>query len=298
MEALEQAAHEVEVYENYVERITSVHNEVRRDVDWQAIANDPRPREPGQTRGAEIVARDRLQNYRPGFLTNLLGSAEKKKVKLEKEVEAAIKKDKKVHEAALAEYRKDVAEWEEQSGLAQRVLAREPEAFAKALEVVGSFSEIQELGSHLEFQISDSGVVHVTVKVHSKDIVPEHSKSLLKSGRLSEKTLPKGKFFELYQDYVCGVVLRVANEVLAVLPVGEVVVTASDDLLDTATGHMREQPIVSAFVPRRTIRGLNMDLIDPSDAMENFIHEMAFKKTSGFLPVRQVEPPGQSDQQT
>ena len=50
--------------------------------------------------------------------------------------------------------------------------------------------------------------------------------------------MPKGEFFELYQDYVCGVVLRIANEVLAILPVESVVVTACDDLLDASTGQI------------------------------------------------------------
>ena len=298
MEELEQAAHDVEVYENYIDRITSVHKEVRPDMDWQSIFDDQQPKEPAQTNDAEKRARDKFQNYRSGFLAKLFGSAEKKKRQLEADIETAIKNDEQDHKAAENEYRKDLAEWEEQTDLARRILAKEPEAFAKALETLGSFSEIEELGSHLGFRITDDGVVFCTVKVHSKDIIPEQSRSLLKSGRLTQKNIPKSKFFELYQDYVCGVVLRVANEIFAVLPVEGVVATASDDVLDTSTGHISEQPIVSAFIPRQTIRKLNMSLIDPSDSLENFIHHMNFKKTQGFSAVKEIEPLEPSGHQT
>ena len=291
MAELDQAAYEVEVYENYIDRITSVHKEVRPDVDWQAIFGDPQPKEPAQTNDTESLARDKLQNYRPGFISKLFGSVEKKKGKLEKDIETAIKKDKDDFQKALNEHQNDLTEWNEQVELARRILEREPAASVKAIEDFNSFSEIEELGSHMEFRITDDGHVFCTVKVHSKNIIPEKSKTLLKSGRLSEKNVPKGKFFELYQDYVCGVVLRVANEILAVLPVEDVIVSANDNVLDTKTGHIEEQPILSVFIPRQTIRGLNMSLIDPSDSMENFIHHMDFKKTQGFSAVKEVERP-------
>lgn len=287
---LEQAAHEVDVYENYIDRITSVHKETRLDVDWETILSDPAPTKPVKTNKAEKLARRNFENYRPGLFTKLFGLAEKKKDRLENDIEPATKSDEDDHRLALTEYAKDLAEWDEQTNLARRISAKEPEAIAKALEIFGSFSEIEELGSHLEFRITDNALVFCTVKVHSEDIIPKQSKSLLKSGKLSQKDIPKGRFFELYQDYVCGVVLRVANEILAVLPVEQVVVTAIDDVLDTKTGHIREQPIVSVFIPRLTIRSLNISLIDPSDALANFIHEMKFRKTQGFSAVKEVEP--------
>lgn len=298
MEELEQAAHDVEVYENYIDRITSIHKEVHLDVDWQSISADPEPKKPEKTHIAEKIVRDKFQNYQPSLFAKLFGSAEKRKSKLEKYIETAIRKDEEAYEAASDEYLKNLAEWKERAGLARRILDSEPEAFTKAMEMFGFFSEIEGLGSRLQFRIMDTSAVYCTVKVHSKNVIPEQSKSLLQSGRLSQKNIPKGKFFELYQDYVCGVVLRVANETFAVLPVNEVVVTAIDDVLDTKTGHIEEQPIVSAFIPRQTIRNLNRDRIDPSDSLKNFIHNMDFGRTRGFAPVKEVELPEPSFHQT
>ena len=38
--------------------------------------------------------------------------------------------------------------------------------------------------------------------------------------------MPKGRFHEIYQDYLCGCLLRVAREVFALFPVDTVLVTA------------------------------------------------------------------------
>lgn len=52
---------------------------------------------------------------------------------------------------------------------------------------------------------------------------------------------------------------------------------------------MVELPIVSVAISRRTLNSLNMDSIDPSDSMQNFVHNMKFKKSSGFEPVEQLD---------
>lgn len=52
---------------------------------------------------------------------------------------------------------------------------------------------------------------------------------------------------------------------------------------------MEEQPVLSVAFSRSTIDTLNVEAIDPSDAMKNFVHNMTFKKTAGFSPVSALE---------
>lgn len=132
-------------------------------------------------------------------------------------------------------------------------------------------------------------MVETTIHIHGNDIVPSEVKGLLKSGKLSVKKMPKGQFNEIYQDYVCSCALRVANELFSAIPDNMVVVTAVDELLNTKTGHLEKFPILSACISRNTLKSLNMDTIDPSDSMSNFIHNMSFKKTTGFGAVSRVE---------
>ncbi len=84
--------------------------------------------------------------------------------------------------------------------------------------------------------------------------------------------------------------IRVARELFALLPVNAVVITAVGNLLNTSTGHLEEQPSLSVAIPKRTLEGLNLGLVDPSDCLRSFVHREDFKKTKGFLPVERLRP--------
>ncbi|ABA73685.1 hypothetical protein Pfl01_1942 [Pseudomonas fluorescens Pf0-1] len=88
---------------------------------------------------------------------------------------------------------------------------------------------------------------------------------------------------------MCSCALRVGRELLAILPDDLVIVTALDNVLNSSTGHMEEQPILSAAFSRPTVDGLSLETIDPSDAMKNFVHNMSFKKGSGFSAVAALD---------
>jgi hypothetical protein len=118
--------------------------------------------------------------------------------------------------------------------------------------------------------------------VHGEEVIPKDRAKLLASGRASVKPMPKGDYYRLYQDHVCSAALRVAREFLALLPIDEVIVTATDDLVDPATGHLKKTAILSLRVPRETVEKLNFQALDPSDSLRNFLHRMSFGSTTGF----------------
>jgi hypothetical protein len=295
MAELDQAAYEVEVYENYVERITSVHKEVKQDLNWTKIVDESEPVAPSPVSRMTALAAEKQSKYRPGLIARLFGLVQKQTERLESAVQDAKNKDALETEKFVQLHQQELTDWNDQVALGKKILDGDPGALKTAIEQFQSLNEIEELGSHVGFRFTDAGRAYCVVKVLSRDIIPEESKSLLKSGKLSQKRIPRGVFFELYQDYVCGVVLRVANEVLAMLPIEGLVVTAMDDVLNSKTGHIEESPIVSAYIPRNTIRQMNMSRIDPSDSMDNFIHNMDFKKTKGFSVVDEVDYPNASE---
>lgn len=288
MQELERAAYEVDVHENRIQLLLSVHKKHSQALDWNAMATAVEPPEPQRPTVAEQAARQELEDYKPGLLDRAMKREQKKRSGLATEVEKAIQIDEAEHQAALRAWSKEHQDWKTSRDLARRILASESDAMLEAVEKLGPFADISELGARLTFAIEDSRAVEATLHVHGNEVVPKETKNLLKSGRLSVKQMPKGRFYELYQDYVCSCVLRVANELFAILPVELVVVTAVDKLLDTKTGHVKETPILSVAVPRETLDGLNLELIDPSDSLENFVHRMDFKKTKGFAGVRRL----------
>lgn len=100
--------------------------------------------------------------------------------------------------------------------------------------------------------------------------------------------MPKTRFNELYQDHICSASIRVAREVFAYLPINYARINAVAKIVNTKTGHLEEQPILSVIFPPETINNLNLRTIDPSDSMHNFVHNMNFNKTKGFSVVERV----------
>ena len=102
--------------------------------------------------------------------------------------------------------------------------------------------------------------------------------------------MPKGRFHEIYQEYLCGCVLRLAREVFALLPVETVLITASADTLNPGTGQVAEQPVLSVAITRTVVTQLDFDRLDPSDAMDNFLHRGDFKASRKLEIFERIEP--------
>jgi hypothetical protein len=292
MQELEQAAYEVEVYENHIDVIQSIHKECSPPIDWNKVASSKQPTEPIINKDNESEARQSLESYKPGLIDRLFKREEKKRAFLSQKIDEAIKKDEVNYKSSASKWEKDTGEWIESVAIAKALLDGKAEAKIEAIDNLQPFSEISNLGSSLSISVYDNGILEATVNVHGTEIVPSETKSLLKSGMLSVKNMPKGKFNEIYQDYVCSCVLRVGNELFSAIPDNLVVVTAVDKLLNSQTGHLEEAPILSVAVSRSTIARLNLDTIDPSDSMDNFKHNMSFKKTKGFERVARIDPEG------
>lgn len=290
MEAAQQAALEVAQHENHIELITSIHKDCSERIDWMGLGSHPAPKEPVNSRAAEAKAVKRLAEFSPGTITRLLGGEDRKRRKLQRDIISAKQIDLQSYQSAHDQWQSELTDWKKSSGLANRILAGEPKAKMEAIREYNSFAEISDLGSSVNVSVEDTGAVEATVSVHGKEVIPDEIKSQLQSGRLSVKKMPKGRFNELHQDYVCSCVLRVANELFSILPDDVVFVTATDQLLDTATGHLEDLPIVSVCITRKTLNALNLDNIDPSDSLANFVTNMSFKKTAGFSAVAKLDP--------
>ena len=292
MQELEQAAYEVDVYENHIDVIQSTHKECSPLVDWSQIVLSKQPKEPRKTKDNEEKALLISDNYKPGIIDRLFKRVEKKRVLFSQKITEAIKIDGDNYKSRVSIWEKNTVEWKESVEIAKALINGEAEAKIEAIDNLQPFSEISNLGSSLSVSVYDNGILEATINVHGTEIVPSESKSLLKSGKLSVKNMPKGKFNEIYQDYVCSCVLRVGNELFSTIPDKLVLVTAVDELLNSQTGHLEEAPILSVAVSRKTMESLNLETIDPSDSMVNFKHNMSFKKTKGFDRVERIDPEG------
>ena len=281
----ESAAYEVEVYLNRLEVLTSVHKEHSERIDWPQLDSLPEPRPPLAKTLNEELAKSEFVQYRPGLFTRVLGREAKKRLQLEQAISTARDLDAAQSAAEMNEFENKLADWSRTTTLASEVLKGNVTSMIEAIREMDPFSDISELGSSVTFSTVDDSGISAVVHVNGESVVPKEVKSQLRSGKLSVKAMRQGQYHELYQDYVCGCVLRVGTELLALLPVDAVLVTAVTPMLNTSTGHKEEQAILSTFLPRATVEGMNLDQVDPSDSIANFSNRMAFKRTKGFAPV-------------
>jgi hypothetical protein len=289
MQELEQAQYEVELYENKIELLTSIHQDCGNELNWEKIKITPSLIKPQYSNKKELIAKKILDSYKPNIIDKTFKRIESKRAKLIKNVEIGKNEDELNYQKALKDYEKKYSEWKENNDLATKILNGDKEAYEEAIKQLNPFSEIKEIGSSLNINVIDRFLIDVVLKVNSEQVIPTEVKSLLRSGKLSIKQMPKGQFYGLYQDYVCSCVLRVARELFMLLPIKAVSLTALGNLLNTQTGYIEEQPILSAFVPKNTLDKLNFSMIDPSDSMSNFVHNMNFKRTNGFSAVEKVK---------
>lgn len=201
-------------------------------------------------------------------------------------LEENLKEQQEAHE----QYLKDKEEYQKMMDIVNGVLSKNTQSYTYALNFFNPFEDLQEYGSDISFDVN-SEKVSVDFYVHSEDVIPNTTKKLLRKGiEVKEDQLPPSRFNEIYQDYVCSCILKIAKETFQLLPtVNEVQVNAKGSLMNSATGNFEEQTIVSVNIERDKLDKLNFDLLDPSDSMSNFEHRMDFKKNEGFKPVSDLQ---------
>lgn len=290
VDELERAALEVEEYTDRIAQLTSIHHSVGEPVNWSEIAARTAPEEPDRQSRWESAAVAERDQFKPSFWQRWFRQEEKLRAKLDQAVVEARHKDEASYSGALKLYQQQLEQWQATTQLATSVLAGNTAALRTALNELEPLAEMQEMGCIFEVSFPDAHTVLVDLAVESESVVPKESKSLTGSGKFSVKNTPQAKFFELYQDYVCGCVLRTAREFFSFLPLTRVVVTVHATLLNSATGHLNRQSILSVGIPRTTCESLNFQSVDPSDAMKLFPHRMGFKRSQGFSAIRPLAP--------
>lgn len=181
-------------------------------------------------------------------------------------------------------------EFESLKKFSGRVVAGDVDAYLEIINEIRPYDDLLDYGSSFEVGTDRKDVLEVEFHVKSEQVVPSAELSVKADGSLSEKEMSKTNYYALVQDYVCSTMIRIARDSFALLPVDKVYVHAADDVLNTATGHETEVTLVSAEFGREQLMALNMELIDPSDALSAFRHNMKFAKTTGFKPVERILP--------
>ncbi len=281
---IEDATQAVKEYEAYISTIQSIHIDCSESTDWNSIKLEPKPIEPELKNTNEQAANEKLNSYTPSFFDKLFFQVNGKTKRLNQAIVIGRDKDKSDYENAIEE----LDNWNLLQEICKGIECKETKAYKQAIEYFSPFSDISELGSRLSVEF-EKEYVAINLVVNSIDLVPNYILSQTQSGKLSKKNMPIGKFNEIYQDYVCSAALRLAREIHAYLPVKFAIINANGNLVNTSTGMVEEQTILSVAIPKETLNKLNFQALDPSDSMKNFVHKMKFAKANGFSIVEKID---------
>ena len=290
-EEFEVARTAVEQYQYLLSAVTTLHKDCCNSIDWSYLSQREPPKEIPKNNHFEVIAREKKQEYHPSFFVNLFQRTEKKLFDLETEIQQAIEKDNQIHAEQVRDYENRLLKWESDKNLASRIIKGETEAYGEVLSSQLTIKENPFIGERIDFHFSDENPPIFELLVHPIDeIIPTFILKLLKNGGLSKREMPKSTRYLLYKEYVCSVVIRLSREVFALLPFETIIINAKCNQLNGMTGFLEEVIILSAFIPKGTLEDINLQLIEPSIAIDNFLHNMEFKKLSGFNSVSQITP--------
>lgn len=257
----------------FFQEITTLHHHCNGHLDWQRISKQKPPIKPAAVTYRQRNVQARLDRAEAVFLDRLWDLSEWRKKRLKNKLNIAVSRDEKEFQDKLFEYESSYKVWEKWHSLAAQVLKEDGHAYLQALEEYGELSDIPFI-EHADISITDKNKVIFDIRIMPLErVIPEEEYSLRQSGTLSVKKMSNSRAIEIYQDYVCSSLLRFAREMFGLLPIEGVQGNVMLKSLNPQSGHLEDQTIISAEIKKKTIETLNLEKIDPSSALNNFIHK-------------------------
>jgi DNA polymerase III epsilon subunit-like protein len=266
-------ASEVEEHGRLIHSLSELHCTPLMSVDWRAIATEPAPHAPAPSSSAEQEAMHRLQAHRPGWFARAFGFAKRESDRLQAALQEAKEVDRREYENALAAHKKNVAMMKQRRQMAARILSGNLDAYAEVMNEIDLCAS-PLLGRQVIYSFPDAASAEVFAYLNGIDVIPEKTKTLLNSGRVSSKKRTKRDLKLLYQDHLCSAILRLGRDFFARLPVTKVLLHGFIPETDTSTGQPVENCVVSVLLTRDAMSGIQFNKIDTSDCVSSFPHAM------------------------
>jgi len=266
---------EVEKFEARLKSLLSMHKQQGEKWDWAKLATLLPPAYPSRLNTnrlralqVQLVWTAALINVPQDFIT------------------AAEGEDETAFQTTYQGYYNWHGDFQDTRQVAYRVTRGSIEAYYEVLQRMDPFASIEKLGSTVDFIFHNNKIAECTIAVHGTNVIPPKEKSLTKRGKLSIKKMTRARFHELYQDYVCGCILRVAREMFALFPLEYVLVTAKADIGDPPAEH----PVMSVIFPSKIMDEVEFKSIDPSNCVETYVHRGDFKASRQSGAFRAIVP--------
>ncbi len=154
-------------------------------------------------------------------------------------------------------------------------------ALMQVIKSQQTLSGIHKLGRGLGFTV-DKGLVHAVLALHNQSLVPDFHLKNMPSGKLVEVKMPREKSHRIYRAYASSAVLKVASDLMRLVPIGNVVVSAIAPCKVADSEYEEEWPVLSANLLRKSVLKMDMPNVEPVVALKAFQHSERFHQTHGF----------------
>lgn len=267
-------------YETTIEALTGAHRLpfVRRD--WYKLATMPDVLAPKRHSGSEDAARATLDAYSPGWFARTFKREAKQRAALADAVAEASRRDEAEYRSRLeaaARQNADIAE-------ARRIVGGDPDTMVAVLERDSTLGQLPFSVEGLDTVFIDGRLIAFVDGLDLEDM-PEESVSLLKSGKASFKPLAASKRHELHREAICSAAVRVAIEILAILPIEVVEVVMLSDLLDRGSGHIDSLPVLYLRAAAQALDTLNLARTEGAALVERLGGHMDWSRRDGFRAI-------------
>lgn len=281
----DQAAAEVEDFNDLIDFLTGVGRECGDPIDWKGLLQAQEPVAPELTNSRESAAMHEFTSYVPSLMDKTIGSPHQKKQELAKAVEEARATDYKEYSEAHQRYVEQWHFWQQRRELTEKVLSGDLTIYKEVLDEVGPFASLKHIADGFRFGFADQYRADVEVDVKGENVVPDEVKMLTSTGKLTKKPMPASRKWEIYQDYVCGCMFRGAREIFSLLPVQFLITSAHRVLVNPRNGRHERMCLGSIAIHRESLDHIDFRHVDFSEATKSFVHTMNFSKRTGFEPV-------------
>lgn len=271
----------VQAYEAHLSTITSLHTIPYTLVSWQQQLLLPPPFHEGEIGPHASPYELKLSAFRQRCYERILPILmTKRKLALQRKWEQAKLRDQQLYNR-----------WLEDVHLAEQIMQGSHEAYQAAIEKHVPLQAFAQYISSVSYSVISPLAIEVNVHIQPTVVVPNYLLSLTKTGKLSSKEMPKGKYFDYIQDFVCSCSLAIALQLQALLPVDQVYIHCNTTQLDASIGKLTEQTLLSVCYERNHLATIQLAYIDPSNLLQHTKHQMKFMKLSGFKPVTKLAIP-------
>jgi hypothetical protein len=213
----------------------------------------------------------------------------------------AIEAENRLRKAA---YDREGKIWQEKQGRHQAreirrrestQLARDGDVSAMAALLESQFAALEWPRETLvDFDVRDRRHVLIDVDLPPADDMPSQSAQVAARGlRILVRDKSATQMRREYMQHVHGVVFRMVGEVMHILPTVEIVTaSAYAQVPDGATGHVKDEYLLSANVSRVRWQAINFDNLEALDlprAFEEFDLQRNMTRTGIFRPIEPYE---------